>query len=89
MRFRKVRWGYVATRESAKRLLMCGDFMRLDSAWSRFATVETDPDEQLLGAQAVGICGEASIVWEDEEDLSGRRQKAFDALRDQPHRRAL
>jgi len=85
IRFRGVRLGYELNSESVKQFLMCGEFMPLDAGsngtWSRFATIKTEPYEQWLGAQASGMCDRTSIVWEDQEDLSGRLQNAFDALR--------
>ena len=85
IRFRNVRLGYQLTPESEKQLMICGEFMPLEDgangAWSRFATIETSDYEQWLGAQAAGICDQASIVWGDpKDDLSGRLQSAFDAL---------
>jgi hypothetical protein len=85
IQFRSVRLGYLLTPESEKQFLICGEFLPVEvganGAWSRFATIRTDGYEQWLGAQAAGICDQASIVWEEsQEDLSGRLKSAFDAL---------
>lgn len=85
IQFRSVRLGHQLTAESEKQFLICGEFMLLEDgangAWSRFATISTGGHEQWLGAQAAGICDQASIVWDDaQRDLSSRLQSAFDAL---------
>ena len=70
---RNVRLGYVS-HDGAKQYVLCGEFAPDPDpekiGWVPFATIQTDPYEQWLGAQATGACNRPNTVWEETGDLS-------------------
>lgn len=70
-RFRQVRLGRVVGPDGTTRYMLCGEFLPTsengNAEWTPFVTIQTDPYEQWLGAQAKGYCEQPSIVWLDGE----------------------
>ena len=85
LRFRDVRMGHVMNPKGEKQYLLCGQFVSAGkgskSEWLPFATIKTSGYEQWIGAQAVGYCQGASVIWDKEADLSSELQKRLDSLR--------
>jgi len=83
-RFREVHIGHVVAPNGTTRYMLCGEYLPAsedDTAeWTPFVTIETDPYEQWLGAQARGYCEQPSIVWL-EGDYSSMLQTRFDSQR--------
>jgi len=48
--------------------------------WKPFATIKTSGYEQLLGAHATAFCGNPSMTWEKNADLSATPQHRLDFL---------
>ena len=84
IRFRDVRSGYVMTTAGTKQYRLCGQVLATregnQAEWISFATVQTSPYEQWIGAQAAPFCTDASMNW-DEGDLSSSLQGRFENLR--------
>ncbi len=82
--FRNVRLGYVMTPEESRQYMLCGEFLpakeRETAKWISFVTIKTSGYEQLIGAQAEGLCEQSSITWE-KGDLSSSLQGRLDSLR--------
>ena len=77
--------GHVMNPKGEKQYLLCGQFVSAVKGskpeWIPFATIKTSGYEQWIGAQAVGYCQGASVIWDKEADLSSELQKRFDSLR--------
>lgn len=78
--------GQLMRSDGATQYLLCGEFLPAQqeqgkAEWMPFATIKTDPYEQLLGGQAAGHCQQSSIVWDDGEDLSSMLQSRLESLR--------
>jgi len=83
-RFRDVRSGYVVTTAGTRQYRLCGEFLAAQESgkaeWAPFATIQTSPYEQWLGAQASSFCKDPSITW-NKGDLSSSLKSRLDALR--------
>lgn len=84
-RFRKVRFGHVATPSGEKRYMLCGEFLPAQRAgkteWTPFVTIKTSGYEQWVGAQAAGYCRNSAIIWDQASDLSRSLRSRLDSLR--------
>ena len=85
VRFRDVRIGHVMAPNGAEQYMLCGQFLsaqeRGKAEWTPFTTIKTSGYEQLIGAQAAGLCQRTSIIWDKEGDLSSSLQSRLDSLR--------
>jgi hypothetical protein len=85
LQFRDVRVGHVMSPSGEKQYLLCGQFVSAGNGskpeWIPFATIKTSGYEQWIGAQAVGYCQGASVIWDKVGDLSSELQKRLDSLR--------
>lgn len=81
-RLRNVRGGYFVTVDGTRQYRVCGEFLPAqaggDAAWTRFATIRTDPYEQWIGGQAAPYC-DSTVTW-DQRDLSSLLQSRLDSL---------
>ena len=84
VRFRGVRSGYLVTATGARQYLLCGEYTPASDGaaaeWIPFATIQTSPYEQWLGAQALTWCRQHEVTW-DERDLSGTLLDRFTGSR--------
>ena len=85
LRFRDVHIKNVISPGGDERYMLCGQFLPAQEGnsaeWTPFTTIKTSGYEQWLGAQAVGFCQNASVILENEGDLSSLLQSRFDSLR--------
>jgi hypothetical protein len=85
LHFRDVRMGHVMNPSGEKQYLLCGQFVSAGKGsqpeWVPFATIKTSGYEQWIGAQAVGYCQGASVIWDKVADLSSELQERLDSLR--------
>lgn len=85
LHFRDVRVGHLMNPSGEKQYVLCGQFVSAGKGskpeWLPFATIKTSGYEQWIGAQAVGYCQEASVIWDKVADLSSELQKRLDSLR--------
>lgn len=76
--------GYKQLPTGEKQFLLCGKFQSKvqehKDIWIPFATIQTSGYEQWIGAQAVNICQDSTIVWDRSNDLSLSLQAQFDSL---------
>lgn len=80
---RNVRLGYSLVENGEEQYMLCGEFLPAgeeeSAKWWPFATLKTSAYEQWLGAQAVGICEQSSIVWEESGDLTSELRQRIES----------
>ena len=85
LRFRDVYVRHVISSREDEQYMLCGQFLSEKEGntgeWTPFTTIKTSGYEQWLGAQAVGFCQNASVIPENEGDLSSLLQSRFDSLK--------
>ena len=85
LRFRDVHVRHLISAQGDDRYMLCGQFLPAQEGnsaeWTPFTTIKTSGYEQWLGSQAVGFCQNASVIPENEGDLSSLLQSRFDSLR--------
>ena len=84
-RVRNVHVGHVLNAKGQKQYLLCGEFVPVQrepkDEWITFATIETDPYEQWLGAQAETWCKNVKVNWDEKRrDLSSDLQSRLGSL---------
>lgn len=85
--FHDVRLGHVSSSDGAVRHILCGEFERArengKGERTFFVTIDTAGGphgyDLQLGGQVASLCREASLVWDNEGDLSAALQRTFDA----------
>lgn len=81
LEFRNVRAGYQVISGNDLQYVLCGELMEQQKEeWMPFATIKTEPYEQWLGRQALSICEDPAIIFENENDLSKKLKDRLDAL---------
>ncbi|MHA6279593.1 hypothetical protein ACXYMT_05380 [Salinimicrobium sp. CAU 1759] len=81
LEFRKVRAGYQITSGKNFQYVLCGEFMEQQKEeWMPFATIKTEPYEQWLGRQALSICEDPAMTFQNEKDLSKKLKDRMDVL---------
>lgn len=84
-RFRDVRLGHIMVPSGEAQWMLCGQFLSPNSGgraeWKHFATIKTSGYEQLIGAQAAGLCQDSSLIWAQRSDLSSSLQRRLESLR--------
>jgi hypothetical protein len=81
LEFRNVRAGYQVISGNDLQYVLCGEFMELQKEeWMPFATIKTGPYEQWLGRQALSICEDPAMTFENEMDLSKKLKERLNAL---------
>ena len=76
---RQVRVGHTMGAAGAQYML-CGQYLPVAGGeWTPFATLKTSGYEQLLGAQAKGVCQGGSVTWDQVPDQTAALQSQLDA----------
>ena len=81
LEFRNLRAGYQVISGNDLQYVLCGEFMEQQKEeWMPFATIKTGPYEQWLGRQALSICEDPAITFENEKELSKKLKDRLDVL---------
>lgn len=79
---RNVRLGREQTQSGEAQYVLCGEFLPAEEGdeaeWWPFATLKTSDYEQWLGAQAMGICRQSSVIWDEIGDLTSQLRERLD-----------
>lgn len=80
--FRNVRVGHLPNPDTGDRYVLCGQFLAQQdgrSVWIPFATIQTSPYEQWVGAQAAEVCQRPAMVWHVTRDLAPVLQRELES----------